>query len=193
MDLANAQIRPNMPNAEMAVHGSDASLHVEFSTEALYMEFKSKQEGRPIYEDRPFITIYYPGIANKVTKRFVEDGDAERFPKQWEAFQRQAEEAHVGLPIGEWSQLSKSQVAELKAMHVHTVEQLAGMPDSQLPMFGARDLIEKAKLWTSKAGEKAVESKLMAENQDLKDRLAALEAQFAQQKSADIKLKTPKE
>jgi len=190
MDLAVAQIQPNQANATMAVHGSDASLHVEFSTEAMYMEFKSKQEGRPIYEDRPFITIYYPGIANKVTKRFVEDGDKERFPRQWEAFQKQAEESHVGFPIGEWSQLSKSQIAELKAMHIHTVEQLAGMPDSQLPMIGARDLIEKAQLWTSKAGEKAVESKLMAENESLKDRIAALETLMTAKQEGGIKLKT---
>ena len=47
----------------------------------------------------------------------------------------------TGLPLQEWAPLSRSQVLELKANHIHTVEQLSEIPDSGLEKLGmgARD------------------------------------------------------
>lgn len=180
MSLASPRnIDANTKNGTMAQHGDDNGLYVEFSMEAFHHPFKSEQEGRPVFEDRPFIKIFYPGDMTKRTERWVEDNDKDRFPRQWAAFQAQESTQTVGLAVTEWPPLTKSQAAELKAMNIHTVEQLAAVPDGQLAILGARDLINKAKSWLSQADSHVTESKMAAENSRLQAELDALKAQMA--------------
>jgi hypothetical protein len=194
MSLATSIIDPNASNGTMATHGSDKNLAVEFSYEPFHLEYKSREEGRQIYEDRPFITIYYPGDTTKVTKRFADDLDFQRFPAQWSAFKQQESQASTGFPLKEWTQITKSQAMELAAMHIHTVEQLAAVPDGQLRVLGSNDLIARAKAYVNATNEHALESKMAAENDTLKNEIAALKAQVEEitrlhSKSDKIKLK----
>lgn len=196
MSLATSMIDPNASNGTMATHGSDKNLAVEFSYEPFHLEFQSRQEGRQIYEDRPFITIYYPGDSTKVTRRFAEELDFQRFAPQWDAFQRQASQAATGFPLKEWTQITKSQAMELGAMHIHTVEQLASVPDGQLRVLGANDLVARAKAYVSATSDHALESRLQADNDTLRAEMEALRNQMAEitrlnaEKSSDkIKLK----
>lgn len=165
-------------------HGSDAGLYVEFRMDALQDHAKSTEEGRPIFTDTPFITIMFPGDKTKKIDRPVKlkddiDGpsDPRRFPRQWEQFKAQEEQSSEGLPIQQWSVLTKGQALELKAMGIHTVEQMAELPDSALTWLGARALREQAINWISKAGAHKVEAKLTAENTRLKDQIDALTLQ----------------
>src|SRR5689334_21549852 len=84
-----------MANGEMASYGDDRKLMVTFTREPVLMGFKSEQAGKPVYEDRDFITIVQPGAKSDM-KRMVklEDdekgpADPHRFPRQWAAFQGQ--------------------------------------------------------------------------------------------------------
>lgn len=89
-------------------HGNDAGLFVEFTTEAVHQPFASTEAGRPIYKDVPHIMILFPGDKTKKIFRAAkikrEDPndmaptDAERFPAQWAAFQKGAEQVMVGTP-----------------------------------------------------------------------------------------------
>lgn len=169
-----------------ATHGSDAGLWVEFSLEPFHLEAQSRDEGRPIYEDRPFITILFPGDRTKKIQRFAyltqeEAGnnppDPDRFPRQWDAFQRNQAQQPIGLPLKEWPPLSKSQVLELNGIGIHTVESLAAMPDTALTFLGARELRTKAQAWIDSSKGHAHESALIAENEQLKSRLEVLEQQ----------------
>ncbi|GAA0696357.1 chromosome partitioning protein ParA [Dyella marensis] len=169
-----------------ATHSSDAAVYVEFSMEPFYLDARSREEGRPIYEDRPFITMMFPGDRTKkiarhafLTREEAGNGptDPERFPRQWDAFQRNQSQVPVGLPLKEWPPLSKSQVLELNAMGIPTVEALAAMPDSGLTFLGARELRTKAQAWIDASKGHAQESALIAENEQLKARLEALENQ----------------
>jgi len=180
MSLANPMIDANAANGTMATHGSDKNLHVEFTLEPFHLEFQSRQEGRQIYEDRPFITIYYPGDTTKVTKRFAEELDFHRFAPQWDAFQRQASQASTGFPLKEWTHITKSQAMELAAMHIHTVEQLAAVPDGQLRILGANDLVARAKHYVAATSDHALESRLQADNDTLRAQIEALQVQMAE-------------
>jgi hypothetical protein len=201
-DFAQAQYQfgPGQ-SVTTATHGDDSGLFAEFRTEAVQNLAKTRDEGRPIFEDTPFITIHFPGDKTKRIDRPVKldddvDGpsDLNRFPKQWARFKANEEQAADGLPVQQWPVLSKSQALELKAMGIHTVEQMAALPETGLNWLGARELREQAKAWLDKAGAHAAEARLVAENGQLKEQLAALSHQM-QELSAAVKKadKKPKE
>jgi len=186
MDFATAQVHKS-GNTLHVTHGDDTGLYVEFYMEAELQSFKSEEEGRPIYEDVPYVRIMFPGDNTKKVVRPANmkgtdttPSDPQRWPKQWEAFKNQSVQANEGTPIDQWPPLSKSMALSLKAMNIHTVEQLAGVSDTALTWLGARDLREKAKAYIASATDSAAVLKLQSENQNLKDDIAALKSQFAE-------------
>lgn len=169
----------------MASHGDDKGLWVEFSTRPVQQDFKSREAGRPIFEDVNFITIDFPGDKTKRVDRPVrmeEEGGAPpdpiRFPRQWQAFLNQQEQTSAGMPITEWPPLTKSQALELKAIKIHTVEALAELPDSACSWLGSRDLRAKARTWLETANGHADESRLQAIVDQQNAQIEALKAQI---------------
>ena len=157
MDFAQARIVES-GNQLHVMHGDDSRLYVEFTMEAIHQTAQSEKEGRPIFKDVPHVRIHFPGDRTKQIFRPVkmEDdhqgpADPRRFPKQWAAFEAQQEQVQTGTPIEQWGPLTKSQAMEFKAMHIHTVEQLAGIADSNLSWLGARELRDKAAAWLKQA------------------------------------------
>jgi hypothetical protein len=157
MDFAQARI-VEQGNSLHVTHGDDSRLYVEFTMEAIHQTAKSEEEGRPIFKDVPHVRIHFPGDRTKQIFRpvkFEDDhqgpADPRRFPQQWRAFEAQQEQVQTGTPIEQWGPLTKSQAMEFKAMHIHTVEQLAGIADSNLSWLGARELRDKAVSWLAQA------------------------------------------
>jgi hypothetical protein len=172
-------------------HGDDTGLYVTFYMESVEHPFESQQAGRAIFRDVPYVRIVFPGNRSTEVKRpakFERTGDmpydapldSERWPKQWQAFKNQAAEVHEGTPILEWPPLTKAVAMNLKAMNVHTVEQLAALPDNALTWLGARDLREKAITWLKNATGGAEVTRLKAQNDALKTDIEALKQQFAE-------------
>lgn len=169
-------------------HGTDENLIVEFYMESVLQGAESEKAGRPIYKDVPFIWIRFPGDRTRERRRKVDmrgrDGaipDPDRFPRQWMAFQRKHAQVQEGTPIEQWGPISKSHAMTLKGLNVHTVENLAGVPDSALHNLGhgARALRDKAIAWLKAATDGAETTRLAAENQALRDDIAALKEQVA--------------
>ncbi|MFK4444638.1 hypothetical protein ABH944_004858 [Caballeronia udeis] len=159
MDFAQARI-VEQGNSLHVTHGDDSRLYVEFTNEAIHQTFLSEEAGRPIFKDVPHVRIHFPGDRTKQIFRpvkFQDDyqgpADPVRFPRQWAAFQAQAEQIQDGTPIEQWGPLTKSQAMELKSMHIHTVEQLAGIADNNLTWMGSRELREKAIAWLKQADD----------------------------------------
>lgn len=173
-----------------ASHGSDENLFVEFYEDAVHLEARSREEGRPIYEQRTFIKIMVPGgktvqVREARTEYDPTDPqplDTERFPRQWAQFKANQEQIGNGTPLSEWSYLSKSQVMELKGLKIHTVDQLAAQSDAALANMGlgALDLRQRARAYLDQATGGEVMAKLQTELEDTKHQLAALRAQFEQ-------------
>lgn len=185
MDFATPHIHQQGNNLHVS-HGDDSGLFVEFSLEPIHQEAESEKQGRPIYKDVAHIRIHFAGDRTKMIFRPVkmEDdqqgpSDPRRFPRQWAAFQEQRSQVQEGTPLEHWPPLSRSEVMSMKAMHIHTVEQLAAMADSNLSWLGARELREKAIAWLKNAegGKEVV--RLTAENEQLR---ADLDAQREQTK-----------
>jgi hypothetical protein len=169
MDFAQARI-VEQGNSLHVTHGDDSRLYVEFTMEAIHQTAKSEEEGRPIFKDVPHVRIHFPGDRTKQIFRpvkFEDDhqgpADPRRFPQQWRAFEAQQEQVQTGTPIEQWGPLTKSQAMEFKAMHIHTVEQLAGIADSNLSWLGARELRDKAVAWLAQAENGKESLRLTAE------------------------------
>jgi hypothetical protein len=159
----------------------DEKLAVQFNLHPLQSAEKSAAEGRPIFDDVEYVKIMTPGDRNDIIHRPATEADKRRFPKQYAAFKSgHTDHSASGTPLKAWPAVTASQVEELKYFHVHTVEQLANLSDTNAKSIGpiialrqqARDYIEKAK-------GNAVEVKLRKELDESHSQVAALQKQMA--------------
>jgi hypothetical protein len=152
----------------------DSKLYVVFYMQAVKNGGKSEIEGRPIYDDVPHIRIHIPGDKNNVVTEPVSDEYKQRFPLQWEKFQKQLSQSPEGTPLEQWPLLTTGQVHELKAMNVMTVEQLAGMSDANVTRFmGGYELRRKAETFLKVAKDTGEAQRLATLNAELESRLVA--------------------
>jgi hypothetical protein len=162
----------------------DGKLVVAFYKQAVKNNFKSTQEGRPIYEDKDFIKIIIPG-SRDVTEARVTEQYKDRFPRQWAAYQNKQQVKIEGTPLSELTWMGRSMVAEFNACNVQTVEQLVGMADVEGSKFmGWNQIKQRCERYLQAAKgeapalvmEKQV-ADLSKENETLKAQMADLAAE----------------
>jgi hypothetical protein len=175
-------------------HAGDDALIVQFYLHPVLQEFESQQAGRPIYKDKEYVWIRFAGDRTKEVRRKVDligrDGaapDPERFPKQWMAFKISQVQVHEGTPLEQFPPLGASTVLNFKAYNIHTVEQLAAVPDSALHNLGtgAMQMREDAKAWLKAASDTALvtqQQETIARQQADIDMLKAQLAELAKKK-----------
>jgi hypothetical protein len=144
----------------------------QFFTEAVKLEWKSRQEGRPIFEDREFVRILIPGDRRSMAVEPVGEAHQARWPREYEAFRAGREAPLEGTPLSEWpvSLMSPARVQELAYFNLRTVEQLAAVNDAQLQSLGmgARELRERARMWLEVAAKGAGPiERLISRNEEL--------------------------
>lgn len=167
-------------------------LHIEFRNVAVENKAKSLKEGRPIFDQQEQVHIRFVGDNKKelvapAHEKCMRDpatglwvSYAQVYHRHYEAFKSGQAAVGDGTPVEELPFLDTARRAELKALHIHTAEALAGLEGpnlARLGMFG-RELKEKAKAYIEKARDSALETRLAAENAALTQRIAALEAQL---------------
>ncbi len=147
-----------------------------FYNKAIQDNIASEKEGRPIFREVPYIQIHIPGDKNTIIDRKVRPEDKARWPNQWQAFESNAQQPVSGTPLEQWTALSVAQVAELKAMHIPTVEVLAELSEAGLQRIGmgARELQARAKAYIEAAKGNGSVEKIAAENARLQDRIQDL-------------------
>lgn len=157
-------------------HKGDENLYVRFFLAPLQNKEKTLEEGRPIFEDKEFISIMVPGDKDNIVRREVRMGDAQRFPKHWAAFKNDQEEILEGTPLDQWPQITASQVQELKHFHIRTVEQLAEVNDSTAQQFMGINLLKgKAKEYLEASKEGAPVAMLQGELAKRDETIAGME------------------
>lgn len=184
MELATPTVTGRGNNLHVS-HGDDKGLFVTFYDESVEQPYKSELAGHPVFEDVTYISILFPGDNTRKTVRpakLKDDGgappDPTRWPAQWAAYKSQSEPVETGMPVTQWAPLTKSQALMLKSLSIHTVEQLAAVPDHALTWMGAREMQQKARAWVEQAKEGAEVLRLQAENDALRIDVRALQAQF---------------
>lgn len=170
----------------------DTLLHVQFYMRSEQDNFKSEQEGRPIFFETPYIRINTPGNQLSEIDTPVRPEHKVRFPIQWAAFQNTQipQDQVVGTPVDQWPTLTRSQAEELKGIKFFTVEQIANASDLQLQRLGMNGpmLKQKAIAYLADAKDSATAQmqaaelvKKEAQIKELNDRLASLEGMLSDQ------------
>ncbi len=155
----------------------DDRLYCTFSTKAVFDQFKSNEEGRPIYLDRDFVTIIVPGDKHSVVMRQARPQDIQRFPRQYEAYKAGKEEQQQGTPLSLMPWMSPGRVEEYKFFKIVTVEQLANASDEGGKNFmGFQADKQKAKEYMD-ASQRGVGA------QEMEDELASRDAELAELKA----------
>lgn len=160
----------------------------EFYTEAVKLEFRSKQEGRPVFEDREFVRIIVPGNRGSVVHEPVNDEHKARWPEQYKAFKEGREQPIEGTPLTEWavSDMTKARAAELAFFHIRTVEELAALADDKIQKLGMGmfELRKKAQTWLEIAAKgSAPIEKLLTENEHLTGEVSRLERMMTEMRA----------
>lgn len=182
-DMAN----PNFAGAR----NPDDLLWVQFSMKAMQNHFRSKEEGRPIFEDQLWIEIRVPGNALTIIERPSVDEDKRRFPRQWAYFEQThgKEGQNVGTPLTQWPLLKPAQIEEMRALKFYTVEQLAFASDQQISTIGMAggmapaSLRERAKLYLESAKESGLAVKQAERIKAQDEQMAAMQRQMDEMKA----------
>lgn len=178
---------------------ADSRLAVRFESKPRKNEFASEREGRPIYEDIDYITIYVPGDSTLTVVAEVREDHKARFPIQWAHYQNKHKDdpRNTGTPISQWPMVTPAMAEELRAMKFFTVESIAQASDSQLSNLGMKagmnplTFRSRAQNYLKVAADESLSSKqdeqirrLQEENTSIRAetdaKLAAMQEQMAQ-------------
>ena len=182
----------------MNVAQPDNHLLVEFYSDAVHSKRLSEEEGRPVYIDREMVRIRWPGDttreldapAQELFRLASKNGEhvtyAEAYPAQYAAFKSKASAKETGTPLGLVPFLKPVQIRELEHSHVYTAEQLAALPDGIVRKMGPQQaqVVQQTREWLAATRDAATSAAVAAENQDLKSRLAKLEAALSKMEPA---------
>lgn len=159
----------------------ESTLFVTFYSEAVEFKMESEKAGRPIFKEIPFVRINVPGDVTNIIERKATKDDETRFPRAWARFKASESQVNDGTPLEQWPQITRALLKELKYFEVHTVEQLAGLSDSQVTKIGMgfMDWRNKAKAWLIAAAGTADQTREAAEKEQLKAQLAEMKEQLA--------------
>ena len=191
--MPTAQIDYQMDFQDGQQAEADKRLLVHFYKDALQNNFKTKQEGRPIFDEFDFIKIMAPGSRDTIVARVVDGcGYTRRFPKQWAQYQAGQEQSVSGTPLKQVPWLTIGQIAEFNAVGCKTVEQLVGMPDNLSQKFmGHHQIKQRAQAFLEAAKEAApllrMQEELDKRDSQIAELRAMVEAMAASKKAEQTK------
>jgi hypothetical protein len=165
----------------MVAFGDDKRLFVQFYTRSVQNNYQSDQQGRPVFEARPFVKIVQPGERD-VIDREVREEDKYRFRVQWERYEAQQEQTPTGTPLAVLYPSEPHIVDQMQALKIFTAEQLAGLTEQAISRLGmgGRAHVERAKKFIEAAEKFGGAHQMQRELDAANDRIAALEGQIAQ-------------
>ena len=130
-DIDNAAFAGPVPDT--------TGLGVRFYKDVRNNEWRSNEEGRPIFEEVTMIHIVLPGNNLFDVKEVVQERHKNRFPREWAAFQNSQngqDPTMSGTPLEQWPMISRAQAEELKGLRFYTVESIAQASDATLQRVG---------------------------------------------------------
>lgn len=158
--------------------------NAQFFIEAVEQKAKSKQAGRPIFDDVEMVRISVPGSKLTTVVNRVTDDHRSRFAQEYAAFKQGVEDqcGMVGTPLSEWPMMNPSKIRELNFFEVFTVDQVAALTDEALSHIGSgsRELRDQARAYLERADDSAINTQLAAQNQELREEVERLTGTVAE-------------
>jgi hypothetical protein len=175
--------------------------------------FLSEREGRAIFDEVTYVEVISPGSAQSTpvfelrrefAPEFAEsiNGGKPLFGIKYDEYKKfvkdfdeneERDASLAGTPLSQWSEMSRTMAASLRAQNVFTVEGLAELPDTRLNIVGpdGRTWREKAKAYIENAKGSAYATKIAADlereradHADTRAQLQALAAKVASLEAA---------
>lgn len=187
-------------NNEQAQYADDKRLVVIFYKRPIKNNVETTKQGRPIFDEKDYIKILTPGSKDTFETE-VQDGPngeecpyKHRFATQWKQYTANQEQSVSGTPLDQVPWLTVGQIAEFKAVNVHTVEGLVGMPDSlSMKFMGHHQVKARAQAFLQAAAGAAPALELQAQLElrdsqikELQETVAALVAQVKKPEAATL-------
>jgi hypothetical protein len=166
----------------------DAGIIPRFHVERQRIEGEFDEEtGLPKYRTVELVDLLIPGDKNNTPTKRVTPEIKHRFAVEyarWKAAGSSNDEAlGVGLPLTQWPQIPKELAAGLAHANVFTVEQLAGLSDSQTQIrgtIGLRKYRDMAAAFIDSSKAAAPIAALEKKNEALENQLALMQKQMQQ-------------
>lgn len=156
---------------------------VRFYKQPVKNEAKSKEAGRPVFDEVVFVEKKNPGERDTVIYqvRKMQPPVEVQFPEAWAAYQRDESTGGLtGTHLRSWPLLDVGEIETLIHSGVKTVEQLAEITDANISQFpGGMEMRAKAINYIRAAKESAPVQALAAEVAEKEERIAYLEEQLA--------------
>lgn len=194
-----------MFNTETPMYRCPDGNVVQFWEKAVQNNAASADQGRPIYYKALMARILSPAMKTqapdqrirlmdqdgKVINRSIRNTNADTgrveywedyFREQLRAYEEGRNSNGTGTPLESYPKLDVAQIAMLKHLGIHFLEQLSEVADSQLAPLGAggRSLRDGAKAYIEAALGNAPVEKLNKKNAELEEQIAAMRDQLAQ-------------
>jgi hypothetical protein len=133
---------------------ADKSLMVRFFEKSVHNKLESQKQNHPVFKDKIMIEIRVAGQRDAQACHPVTLADKNRFPLHWEAYEKRVAAPSEGMPLTEWTQVTRSQCEELAYLNIKTVEQLSSVNDSNITNFmGGHKLREQAIKWLTDSAQ----------------------------------------
>jgi hypothetical protein len=152
---------------------------VRFESVAKQNMIRSTQEGRPVYEKQIVLFVRHPGEKDETAVAAQEHHKYE-FPRAWAAFEAGQAVDPDGTPLAVLFPADPHIVAHLRAIHIFTVEMLAGVGEEGMRRIGmgARDYHNRAVKFLEQAEKAAPMHRVEAALKERDDEIASLKAQM---------------
>lgn len=147
--------------------------------------YKSEQEGRPVWDEKDFICIICPGQDKQRVQRPVRDEDIQEYSEAWKAYCEKRKQPVNGTPIADLPGMTQSILTLMDHGNITTIEQLASIGDTEVQNLGPNGMVLRSRAKSFLEGS----NRLAAENAELRARLEALEARLGA--TAEVERKKP--
>lgn len=139
--------------------GRDDKLLVEFVSRPVIDAAASQEAGREIYVRADYVRIKHPGEKDEIF-RPAHGGDRRRFKRQWEAYECGETIVPEGTPLAVLFPRNPEIVKNLEHDKIVTVEQLAGLTDTQIQNIGigGRQFTDKAKAFLTSSTDERIKA-----------------------------------
>lgn len=152
MDIPALQAHFDPNKGGMVEFGDDSRLFVKFETRSMLNPIKTQEQGCAVHDPVPYVHIQQPGERD-CTIRPATILDQRRFRAQWQQYMDGRTEDPSGTPLSLLFPNNPEIVDNLKYFRISSIQQLAGLNDTQVQNIGMGGMMfrEKAVTYLSAA------------------------------------------
>lgn len=142
---------------------------------------KSKETGLAETKTVVFIKKFIPGDPTFNYDQPAREKDFDQFPQEFARYKAKATQQMTGTALKKWPKLSESQIQELHALNIYTLEQFLSVPDSAAHrIMGYSQLKKECAAFMDMSRDAMALTKQREETERRDKEIAELRAQIAE-------------